>query len=76
MQWRLNVMTIAARSILMALIVVAGANIVRNVTTALMAVAGVVSQLETGTGSHPRPATHANILSLGDRAGVRAGAGF
>jgi hypothetical protein len=47
MEWRLNVMTIAARSILMALIVVAGANIVRNVTTALMAVAGICA---TGIG--------------------------
>ena len=38
----------------------------------------VVSQFEkqVGTGPHPRPATHANILSLGGRAGVRAGAGF
>ena len=36
----------------------------------------VVSQFEVGTGPHPRPATHANILSLGGRAGVRAGADF
>ena len=37
-----------------------------------------MSQFEkqVGTGPHPRPATHANILSLGGRAGVRAGAGF
>jgi hypothetical protein len=41
MQWRLNAMTILARSIVMALLVLAGASIVRNVTTALQAVAGV-----------------------------------
>ena len=71
MQWRLNIMTIAARSMLMALIIVAGANIVRNVTTALVAVVGVVSGLETGP--HPRTAIHANVLSLGARGGGRAG---
>jgi hypothetical protein len=38
MQWRLNALTIIAKGIVMALITVAGASIVRNVTAALMAV--------------------------------------
>lgn len=41
MGWRLRVMTIIARSILMALIVVAGASIVRNVTATLVAATGL-----------------------------------
>ncbi len=40
MQWRLNVLTIIAKSIVMALFVLAGASIVRNVAAALMAAAG------------------------------------
>jgi len=40
MQWRLNVLTIIAKGILMALVVVAGARIVRNVTAALIAAVG------------------------------------
>jgi len=40
MEWRLNVMTIVAKGILMAVIVIAGASIVHNVTAALMAAAG------------------------------------
>ena len=41
MDWRLNAMTIVAKGILMALIVLAGASIVRNVTATLTAVAGI-----------------------------------
>jgi hypothetical protein len=40
MQWRLNAMTILAKGIIMALLVLAGASIVRNVTAALTAVVG------------------------------------
>ena len=38
MEWRLHVLSIITKGILLALIVVAGASIVRNVTTALTAV--------------------------------------
>ena len=40
MKWRLNVLTVVAKGVLMAAIVVAGASIVRNVTDALMAAVG------------------------------------
>jgi len=40
MQWRLNVLTVLAKGIVMALLVLAGASIVCNVTAALMAVTG------------------------------------
>jgi len=41
MQWRLNAMTILAKGIIMAVLVLAGASIVSNVTTALVSVTGV-----------------------------------
>jgi hypothetical protein len=37
MEWRLNVMTIVAKGVIMATMVIAGANIVHNVTAALEA---------------------------------------
>ncbi len=40
MQWRLNVLTVVAKGVVMALLVLAGANIVHNVTAALTAVVG------------------------------------
>jgi hypothetical protein len=45
MQWRLNVMTVVAKGILMGLLVLGGASIVHNVTAALHAVTGAC---ETG----------------------------
>ena len=41
MQWRLNVLTIIAKAVVMAAIVVGGASIVHNVTTALHAMTGL-----------------------------------
>jgi hypothetical protein len=41
MQWRLNVLTVIAKGIVMAMIVLGGASIVRNVTAALHAATGV-----------------------------------
>ena len=38
MQWRLNLLTVVAKGIIMAMIVLGGASIVRNVTAALQAV--------------------------------------
>jgi hypothetical protein len=40
MQWRLNVLTMLAKGIVMAMLVLAGASIVRNVTAALTSVVG------------------------------------
>jgi hypothetical protein len=40
MQWRLNVMTVVAKICFMAMIVFAGASIVRNVTAALSSMVG------------------------------------
>ncbi|HLB98819.1 MAG TPA: hypothetical protein VJK90_14200 [Acetobacteraceae bacterium] len=40
MQWRLNLLTMAAKGIVMALLIVAGASIVRNVTAALSSMVG------------------------------------
>jgi len=40
MQWRLNLLTMLAKGIVMALLILAGASIVRNVTAALTAVVG------------------------------------
>ena len=45
MQWRLNVMTVVAKGILMGVLVLGGASIVCNVTAALHAVTGAC---ETG----------------------------
>ncbi len=45
MQWRLNVMTLVAKGILMGLLILGGASIVRNVTVALHTVTGAC---ETG----------------------------
>jgi hypothetical protein len=44
MQWRLNVMTVVAKICFMAMIVFAGASIVRNVTAALTATAHACEQ--------------------------------
>jgi hypothetical protein len=40
MQWRLNLMTMVAKGIVMTLLVLAGASIVHNVTAALTAAVG------------------------------------
>ncbi len=40
MQWRLNALTILAKGIVMALLILAGASIVRNVTAALTSMVG------------------------------------
>jgi hypothetical protein len=37
MEWRLNILSVVARGIVMAVIIVGGAHIVRNVTTTLSA---------------------------------------
>jgi len=41
MQWRLNVLTVIAKGILMVLFIAAGASVVRNVTAALTGAVGV-----------------------------------
>jgi|HubBroStandDraft_2_1064218.scaffolds.fasta_scaffold1704173_1 hypothetical protein len=48
MQWRLNAMTFIVKGILMAAIVFAGANVVRNVTAALHAatIGGTTASIE------------------------------
>jgi hypothetical protein len=40
MQWRLNLLTMVAKGIVMAVLIVAGASIVRNVTVALTSMVG------------------------------------
>jgi len=44
MDWRLNAMTVIAKGLVMALLVFVGANIVHNVTAALMAAVGVCAR--------------------------------
>jgi hypothetical protein len=40
MQWRLNLLTMVAKGVVMALLILAGASIVRNVTAALTSMVG------------------------------------
>jgi hypothetical protein len=40
MQWRLNLLTMVARGVVMAVLILAGASIVRNVTSALTSMVG------------------------------------